>query len=222
MTALERVVNKYNGQSFNISDFHSNNEFDKAVLKDFLEPALVHIHGRAKHVPPIERSVRTVKERSRSTCDGIPFSRITILMVRSLIEDVLDILNAFPSKNCISDTISPATIVERKSKLDFSKPKISFGSYAIAYTQTSNDMTTRAVPGIVLRTSNTARGHYLMSLYSGRIIHGYKWDKLPVDDYVIERVESLAEGEKQSLMHNGMLSFEWAPGIDVTDALEEE
>ena len=80
-------------------------------------------------------------------------------MVRSLVEDVLDILNTFPSKNCISDTISPATIVEGKPKLDFSKPKISFGSYALVYTQTSNDMKTRAVPGIALRASNTAGGH---------------------------------------------------------------
>ena len=56
----------------------------------------------------------------------------------------MDIINAFPSKNSISDTVSPATIVEGKPKLDFSKPKISFGSYALVYTQTTNDMKTRA------------------------------------------------------------------------------
>ena len=43
-----------------------------------------------------------------------------------------------------------------------------------------------------------------------------------MDDYVIERVESLAEEEKQPLMHNGMPSFEWAPGMEVNDELEEE
>ena len=142
-------------------------------------------------------------------------------MVRSLIEGVMDIINAFPSKNSISDTISPATIVEGKPKLDFSKPKISFGSYALVYTQTTNDMKTRAVPGIALRASNSAGGHYFMSLYSGKRIHGYKWEELPVDEYVIERVESLADQEKQPIMHKGMPSFEWAPGIDIIDELEE-
>ena len=80
-------------------------------------------------------------------------------MVRSLIEDIADVLNAFPSNKCVSDTISPATIVEGKPKLDFSKPKISFGSHAMVYTQTSNDMKTRAVPGITLRASNTSGGY---------------------------------------------------------------
>ena len=83
-------------------------------------------------------------------------------------------------------------------------------------------MQTRAVPGIALRASNTSGGHYFMSLYSGKRIHGYKWDELPVDEYVIERVESLAEQEKQPLMHKGMPTFEWSSGVEVTDELEEE
>ena len=61
-----------------------------------------------------------------------------------------------------------------------------------------------------------------MSVYSGKRVHGYKWDEFPVDDYVVERVESLAEEEKQPTMHKGMPSFEWSPGIDVTNAVEEE
>ena len=43
-----------------------------------------------------------------------------------------------------------------------------------------------------------------------------------MDDYVIERVESLAEEEKQPLMHNGMSSFEWVLGMGLDDELEEE
>ena len=67
MTAFEGVTNKYNGRSFNISNFHGDNEFVKAALKDFPEPALVHMYGRAEHVPQIERYVRTIKERIIST-----------------------------------------------------------------------------------------------------------------------------------------------------------
>ena len=80
-------------------------------------------------------------------------------MVSLLIEYIVEVLNAFPSKNYVSYTISPATIVEGKTKLDFSKPIIAFGSYAIVYTQTSNAMKTRAAPSIVLRISNTAGGY---------------------------------------------------------------
>ena len=46
------------------------------------------------------------------------------MLVRSLIEDIVDVLNALLSNKCVLETISPATIVERKPKLDLSKPKI--------------------------------------------------------------------------------------------------
>ena len=54
-----------------------------------------------------------------------------------------------------------------------------------------------------------------MSLYSGKRIHGYKWDKLPIDEHVIARVEKMAEKEKQPIMHRGMPCFEWTPGIKI-------
>ena len=149
----------------------------------------MHIYGRAEHVPPIERSVRTIKKRSRSTCSGLPFKRITILMVRSLIEAITEVLDAFPSKNGISDTLSPATIIEGKPKFDFIRAMISFGAYALVYVKTSNDMKPRAIPIIALRMSNSAGGHYFMSLHTGKRIHGYKWDVLPIDEHVIALVE---------------------------------
>ena len=124
----------------------------------------MHIYGRGEHVPPIERSVRTIKERSRSTCSGLPFKRITILMVRSLIEAITEVLDAFPSKNGISDTLSPATIVEGKPKFDFGRAMIPFGFYALVYESTTNTMKPRSVPAIALRRSNNAGGHYFMSL----------------------------------------------------------
>ena len=97
MTVLEKVINKYSCRSFNICNFHGDNEFDKDIIKKFLNPALLHIYGQNEHVGPIERSVRTVKERFRSTCSNVPYKRFTILMVRSLVEGIIAVLNAFPS-----------------------------------------------------------------------------------------------------------------------------
>ena len=222
MTALDKVKNKYESRNFQITDCHADNEFDKSAMRDFLEPALLHIYARNEHVGIIERPTRTIKERTRSVCHNIPYRRITILMVRSLIEGIVDVMNAFPSEDGVSKTMSPSTIVEGKPKLDFGKGIISFGSYALVYTSTSNDMKSRAVPAIALKRSNNAGGHYFMSLYSGKRIHGYKWKELPVDDYVIARVEELAEGEKQPLIRNGMPIFEWGPGEPVEDVTHDE
>ena len=46
------------------------------------------------------------------------------LMTQSLIEGVIDMLNLFPSKNAISDTMGPAMLVEGKQKIDFGKKQI--------------------------------------------------------------------------------------------------
>ena len=61
-----------------------------------------------------------------------------------------------------------------------------------------------------------------MSLHSGKRIHGYKWKELPIDEHVIERVEAMAEEQEQPIMHRGMPSFEWAPGVKIDDIIEEE
>ena len=87
----------------------------------------------------------------------------------------------------------------------------------MVYTGTDYSMNTRAVPAIALRRSNSASGHYFMSLYTGKRIHGYKWKEIPVDEYVIERVETLAEEEKQPLMKGGLPIFEWGPGEPIDD-----
>ena len=47
------------------------------------------------------------------------------------------------------------------------------------------------------------------------------WDKAPIDDYVIDHVESLAEGKDQPIILNGVLIFEWVSGESIDDGLEE-
>ena len=83
-------------------------------------------------------------------------------------------------------------------------------------------MKTRAVLTIALRRSNGIGGHYFIGLYSGKQIHRYKWEKLPIDEYVIARVEDLAAEEEQPIMYNSMPSFEWTPGVTVPGELGDE
>ena len=100
-------------------------------------------------------------------------------------------LNAFPSKNHISDTISLVTIIEGKHKLDLEKKMIVFGSYALVYSGITNDNKPRAVLAIALRRSNNNGRYYFMSLYSSKRIHRYKWEELPISEHIIKRVEAL-------------------------------
>ena len=67
--------------------------------------------------------------------------------------------------------------------------RIPFGAYALAYTQTTNNMKTRSVPGIALSESNVKGGQYFMPLYTGKRIHAFGWKELLIHDDVIQRVE---------------------------------
>ena len=69
----------------------------------------------------------TIKELARVTCHAIPFKRYTSLMTSSIIEVVVYLLNRFPSKGVLYDTLSPSTIVEGRQKVDLGQKKIAFG-----------------------------------------------------------------------------------------------
>ena len=137
---IQKVINTYTKRGFNISDLHGDNEFDMDDLKDAIKPASTHIYAPEEHVAPIERAVRTVKERCRAMCHSLPYTRYTKLMTNGLVEYVIYWLNAFPAQNGASTTLSPATIVLGRNKPDLSIKHIPFGSYALIYAGTKNNM----------------------------------------------------------------------------------
>ena len=217
---LQKVVNTYTKRGFTITDLHGDNEFDIQEIKDELEPINTHIYGKVEHVGTIERSVRTVKQRCRALCHALPYRRYTKLMVYSLVENAIYWLNTFPTSTGVIQQLSPASIVLGKSRPDFSKPHIAFGSYAMVYNSTNNNMSPRTIPAIALKPSNQHGGSYFMSLLSGKRIHSYHWKELPIPDEVIERVHFMAKEEKQPLLHDGAPIFEWSIGAPVQDLVE--
>jgi hypothetical protein len=165
---LDTVIDIYNARGFDITDIHGDNEFNIASLKQHLLPTATHIYGANEHVGVIERSIRTVKERCRSMCHTVPYKKYTKLMTIALVESAIYWLNSFPSDNGVSDTLSPANIVLGRPNIDFNHNKIVFGSYALVYAGTKNNMKSRSIPAIALNPSNEWGGHNFMSLYTGK------------------------------------------------------
>jgi hypothetical protein len=102
------------------------------------------------------------------------------------------------------------------------KKHAEFGAYALVYTGTENNMRKRGVPAIALKASNDVGGCYFMSLYTGKKIHGYIWNEIPIDDDVISRVEELADKENQPLLIDDHPLFEWAPGRPIASDTTED
>ncbi len=72
---------------------------------------------------------------------------------------------------------------------------MTFGAYCEVYTGTNNTIEQRSIGAIALRPSNNEGGYWFMSLESGRKIHVYIWNELPIPDHVVQRVEELASNE---------------------------
>ena len=69
----------------------------------------------------------------------------------SPIEDVVDFLKHFPSKDGFSDTLSQSKIVEGIPKVDMGKKNIAFGSYEMVKIGTTNTNITRCILEIALK-----------------------------------------------------------------------
>ena len=209
---LKRVILKYLSRGFIITDVFGDNEFHHDLYEDLFALAISHICSRNEHVPIIERSIQTVKERARSASTHLPFDRVPRLMTISLLEGVERWLNAFPKDGC---SYSPALLVEGRQNPRGDIKRISYGSYAYVYIGTNNNLDSHTVPGIALRDSNGVGGHYFMSLESGKRIHSNKWDELPITSEVVNRVHELADLQGQPWLHDDPFTRSYMQDDDI-------
>jgi hypothetical protein len=92
--------------------------------------------------------------------------------MRAAIENANKGLNQFPTKNGVSGTLSPLTIMTGgRPNLDYNDMKIEFGAYAQVYEDggPTNTVRARTTGAITLTpTCNAQGGYYFLSLTTGR------------------------------------------------------
>ena len=93
---LKYVMEKYTSRGYLITDVFTDNKFDRDEYCQVFLPANLHLCATGKHVPIIERSIQTIKERVGSTLQGLPYTTLPRLMYTSLLERVERTLNNFP------------------------------------------------------------------------------------------------------------------------------
>jgi hypothetical protein len=150
------AMNKSRG--FNISDLHADMEFES--IRNNVLPSRLNVTAGNNHVGEVERSIRTMKERARTTIHGLPFKRLPKLMIQALVFHAAKGLNQFPPKNGISDTLSPLTIMIERANPDYNDLKLEFGPYVQVTTPPANTTASRNTGAIVLNPTGNAQGDY--------------------------------------------------------------
>ena len=173
------------------------------------------------HVGEIERSDRTLKERTRSCVHGLPFKRLPKLMVTHIVKDAVRCLNQFPWSNGISeDTMGPDTLLTGSPPPDFNRMRLKFGSYVQVFEDNDPSKTLRArsTGAIALTPTGNFNGNYnFMSLVTGALISRHSWTELPISDTAIARVEANAKNENQPLIQDSGLVIKWRPDHPIDD-----
>jgi hypothetical protein len=100
-------------RDFQITAVHADGEFAplQALTQAMPGGPRVNLASANKHVPKIERRIRVVKVRCRSARHSLPFNKVPKLLVIHIVFGSVKLLNHFPAKGGISESLSPKTIM---------------------------------------------------------------------------------------------------------------
>ena len=148
--------------------------------------------GPGQHVPVVERTIETVKERVRAHVTSLPFT-LTKLLLTFLVLFCVSRLNLLPSSNSL-DKVSPHEQFTGL-KLDFARDlRCGFGDYVQATVpNTDNTMSPRTMGCItLLPTGNTTGSVKMWCLATQSVIIRDQFRILPMPDLVCSYISQLA------------------------------
>jgi hypothetical protein len=134
------------------------------------------------------------------------------------------LLNYFPTKGGISETLSPKTIMSGE-QLDYKKHlRLQIGQYCQVHEEENprNSQVARTRGAISLGPSgNLQGGHKFLALNTGKKIVRRNWDVIPTPDTVIARVNTLGADQPELLVftdrHGRLIGDTEIPGVDEDD-----
>ena len=192
----------YLQRGFRVTDVNVDGEF--APIKPFIQGMpggpKVNLASANEHVPEIERRIRVVKERCRAIRHSLPYNRIPRLLTIWIVFNSVRLLNYFPTKGGVSDQLSPKTIMTGET-LDYKRDLcLKTGEYCQVHEDElpRNSQKARTQGATVLGpTGNLQGGFKFINLKTGKTITRYSWDKIPIKDAVISRVNELGKREPE-------------------------
>jgi hypothetical protein len=203
---------------FIVTNIHGDIELE-CITRD-IPTVNFEITPNDAHVPDVERSIRTIKERVRADINDMPYTRFPKIMILELVRRAVKCLNQFPALDGISDKISPFTMMTGKSNPDYTQITLDFGSYVQVFEDNnpSNSTHSRCTGAIALNpTGNISGDHYFMSLNTCRRLSRRQWTVIPITDEVISIVNAIGWADGQCDTSEGSPIFEWSPNIIIDD-----
>ena len=132
----------------------------KTMIESMPSVLMVNISSINEYVPEIKRRIRVVKERCRDTLHGLPFTQIPNILMMHIVFNFVNMLNYFPTKGGISNTLSPKTIISGETLYYKKYLCLQLGQYCHVHKEDSprNSLATRTIGAICLGPSGNLQG----------------------------------------------------------------
>ena len=202
--AFKEVYQFYRHRGFRIETVHCDGEFQPLgkLIESLPKEPRVNLTSANEHVPEIERRIRVVKERARAVRHALPFTKMPNIMTIHMVLGVVRLLTFFASKAGVSQNLSPRMLMLGET-LDYKRHlSLQFGEYCQVHEEDTprNSQSPRTKAAICMGPSGNKQGGFkFMSLHSGKKVTRQSWDRLPMPDTVIARVNLLGKGQPEQL-----------------------
>ena len=223
---LKKVIQIYSVRGFIVKHIHADNEFE--CIKNEFNGVSVNVCGENEHVPEVERSIRTMKERVRCSTHALPYRYYPKQLIQGLVQNACIWLNAFPNKNGVSKDLSPRAIVtgrETDFKIDC---RVEIGSYCQVTENNEpnvNSQEERSRDAIALHSTGNRQGsYYFLAIDTWEKIKRNQWTELPLPSNIINVVNQRGKDEGRAPIKrvSQTFLFEWRPRNKIFDEDEDQ
>ena len=80
---LQAIVFRHTKRGFQVNEYHADNEFKK--IESDLVPSTLHTQAAGEHEPTLDQHIRTLKNRTSSTVHSVPYRKMPLLMIESIV-----------------------------------------------------------------------------------------------------------------------------------------
>jgi len=149
-TAIKQVLQIYHRRGFKVQKLHGDGQLEH-IKKHFVDDAItINITGRNKHMPAIERTIRTIKERIQAMVNQLPFNAFPHRLIVEMVYNVTFWLNAFPHNDSVHELMRPCTILTGLHIDNNKHCTLEFGSYVQIHEEHDNSMSSYTSGAIAL------------------------------------------------------------------------
>jgi hypothetical protein len=196
-TIINNHIALCRNHGFNVTRVIVDLESPLVALAEKGADAVVVPIAKGQHVQRAERQIRTVKERARAILHSLPY-KLPGRCVVHLVSYIVQKYNALPRRS--TGPVAPNELFTGR-KFNFKvDAKSAFG--AMVYSkepQTDNTMAARARTCLVMsQVTNLSENWYLLDIDKGTFVRRASWEDVPLTSGALERIEALANADKQA------------------------